>query len=151
MLLRVLEKNQELGWERCFAKIKNLKKYNWVVLYIFRYLNSVNFLLLHVPRELQEILSNRVSWVWGFGEFKKKPKKQKQSFGGILLVKIIESFMLHWVWRTTITLITLVFMVAQGRIKRLPFKKVFAKTVLLSPVESMELSSIGIPKSNLIS
>lgn len=125
---RIRKKIKNLS-NKDFAKIKNLKKCNWVTLYIFRNLNSMNFLLLYVPRELQEILCNRVSWVGGFVKLK---KKKTQSFSGMLLVKIIESITLHGVWRIIITFITLVFMVALRRIKRLPFKKVFAKTAFLS-------------------
>lgn len=82
--------------------------------------------------------------------FKKKNKKQ-HSFGVMLLVEIIESIMLHWVWRTTITLITLVFMVAQEELRDFLFKKFLLRQRFRSPVESMELSSIGIPTSDLMS
>lgn len=59
--------------------------------------------------------------------------------------------MLCWVWRIALTLITLVFMVAT-RIKRLPFQKVLAKTVLLSSswVKAVAVS-LGISEADLMS
>lgn len=77
------------------------------------------------PENYREILSNRVSGVGGLLSLK-KTRIWWYATGEDYRVPYASLSL-----KTTITLITLVFTVAQGRIKRLPFQKSFAKTALL--------------------
>lgn len=154
-LLRGLERKSEPRTRiaKIFAKRRNLKKCSQVKWYIFRNVDSVNFLLLHIPRELQELLCYRVSWVGGFVKLKNKTKQKKpliswQASGEDYRIHLcsaefeeqqsLSSYLFAWWW-------------PREELRDFLFKKFLLRQHFYFPVESMGLSSIGIPEANLMS